>query len=160
VFGSAIREATERDYPTFLKLWIEFIENQAALGGDMLATPKTLSFFSTLFNTYLSGERRGVTLMAGDDWGVSLWGEDLGDSPIDTKYAPFARGWGTYVVPARRREGLGSQMREHGARRMHEMGFTHIGGTILLANDVSLQSLKKYNVHTPMLLHIKALEEL
>ena len=159
VFGNPIREATAGDYPTFLKLWIDLIESQAAMGGDMLPTPKTLSFFTVVFDAYLNGNRRGVVLLAGD-YGVSLWGEDLADSPIDTKYAPYARGWGTYITPAHRREGLGSAMREYGCRRMREMGFTHVTGLLLLTNEVSRQSLKKYETETPMMMHIKALEDL
>lgn len=159
MFGSPIREATPKDYPTFLKLWIEYLENQAGMGADILATPKTISFFTVVFNAYLHGERRGVVLLAGD-YGVSLWGEDMADSPIDTRYAPYARGWGTYITPEHRREGLGSAMREYGCRRMYEMGFSYVTGMMLLTNDVSRQSLKKYETETPMLFHIKALEDL
>lgn len=160
MFGNPIREATPQDYPTFLKLWIKYIESQVALGGDMLPTPKTIAFFTVVFNAYLSGERRGVVLLAGDGHGVSLWGEDMGESPIDTKYAPLARGWGTYVMPEYRRAHLGSVMREYGCRRMREMGFKYVTGVMLLTNEISMQSLKKYETQTPMMIHIKALEDL
>jgi GNAT superfamily N-acetyltransferase len=159
VFGSPIREATEQDYPTFLKLWITYLESQLSFGGDILPTPKTISFFTVVFNAYVTGERRGVVLLAGPDWGVSLWGEDMGDPPVDTRYAPLARGWGTYITPEHRREGLGNQIREYGSRRMRDMGFKHIAGTILTTNEVSTQSLKKYETSTLMMLHIKALED-
>lgn len=158
MFGSPIREATQKDYPTFLKLWVEYLESQLLLGGDVLPTPKTISFFTVVFNAYVEAERRGVVLLAGD-YGVSLWGEDIGDLPVDSRYAPLARGWGTYVTPDHRREGLGNALREHGSRRMYEMGFSYIAGTILVTNEVSTQSLKKYETSTPMILHVKALED-
>ena len=156
MFGSVIREATAQDYPTFLKLWISFLENQLLMGGDVLPTPKTISFFTVVFNAYITGERRGVVLLAGD-YGVSLWGEDMGESPIDCKYVPLARGWGIYVTPEYRRKGLSTQLYEYGARRMAEMGFSYVCGMILINNDVSLQGLAKYETQTPSVLHIKAL---
>ena len=159
MFGNPIHEATERDYPTFLKLWVALMESQAELGSDILVTPKNVAFFTALFNIYLGGMRRGVVLLAGD-CGVSMWGEDVADSPLDTKYAPFARGWGTYITPEHRRQGLASQMREYGSRRMHEMGFKYVGGVLLLSNEISQQSLKKYETSTPLMFHIKALEDL
>lgn len=159
MFGSPIREATAQDYPTFLKLWISFLEDQLVMGGDVLPTPKTISFFTVVFNAYITGERRGVVLLAAD-YGVSLWGEDMAESPVDSSFSPLARGWGTYVMPEHRREGLGNALREYGSRRMREMGFAYIAGTILVTNEVSTQSLKKYETSTPMMLHIKALEDL
>lgn len=160
MFGSPIREATELDYGVFVRLWVDYIDSQARLGGDLLPTPKTLAFFTAVFNSYVQHERRGVVLLAGEADGVSLWGEDLGDSILDSRYDPYARGWGTYIVPSRRREGLGSAMREHGCRRMMDMGFKNVTGVMFITNDVSIQSLKKYETHTPMMIHVKALEEL
>jgi hypothetical protein len=159
VSEAMIREATSDDYPLFLRLWMAFIEDQHSQGGDIRVTPKNVQFFSLLFGAYTQGLRKGVVLIGGNNWGISMWGEDLADPMLESKYAPFARGWGTYIESDHRREGLGNALREYGRDCMRKMGFKYIGGNLLATNGVSIDSLKKYSTETPSIFYFMSLED-
>lgn len=133
-----IRLAVEEDLEDFLALWMEFLIDREKNGGDFVANDKALRYFETIFNLYVTGERKGVCLIAGSEssiqryygkgrMGVTLWGEGPADY-IDFARGPVAMGWGVYVRPEFRRTGLSLAMRELAADELRRLGFRRVTG--------------------------------
>lgn len=135
-----IRQATQADFPTFLRLWLDYIQDQHEQGDPMLPTPKTISFFTLLFSAYVTGVRRGVVLLD-EDHAVMLWGEGLADSPIDTEHDPQARSWGVYVAPGHRSKGISRALYDTAKKILREMGFKTMTTGVLIGNMVGRSSL-------------------
>lgn len=135
-----IRQATRADFPTFLRLWLDFLQDQQEQGGDMLSTPKTISFFTLLFSAYVTGVRKGIVLLH-EDCGVMLWGEGLADLPYDTQNDLCANGWGVFVSPEFRRKGISRALYQHGSKMLREMGFSTMFAGASLKNKAGQANL-------------------
>ena len=128
-----IRDATNDDFSTFLRLWLAFMDDQQKLGSEVLTTPKTVAFISTLFMYYVSGYRKGVVMLV-DDHSFVLVGESIADSGFDTKHDPTAHTWAIYVDPKHRRNGLSKEMHHCVMEKLKEMGFSTLSGGVLIGN--------------------------
>lgn len=120
-------------------MWNEFLVDREKNGGDFVANGKALRYFETIFNLYVTGERKGVCLIAGSEssiqryygqgrMGVTLWGEGPADY-IDFVRGPVAFGWGVYVRPEFRRIGLSLSMRELASEELRKLGFRRVTGS-------------------------------
>ena len=122
-----VRLATKEDLEVFGTLWKDFLEERAGkeeLG--VLVTPKALRFYLGMFTAYVDGTLPGVVLLA-EERGALMWGSP-GEGPLETSWDPWAHGWGTYVVPSARGQGLSTALREEAKRRLKELGFRAVLG--------------------------------
>jgi hypothetical protein len=153
-----IREATKEDFPVFLRLWLDFLEEQREYGSEILPTPRTVNFFSCLFVAYTTGARRGVVLL-NDDNAVLMYGEGLSEQPYDTDRDPAAHGWGVFVKPECRGNGLSGEMYDASRATLSGMGFKTMVAGALLENrngESSLVSEGFGMTHTGGVLVLKA----
>lgn len=135
-----VRKAKERDKGLFRKLWQRFMEDNFEMDGLILPTKNNLDVANFYFDKYVSGEAEGIVLFVAND-AVLMWGDDL--SPIETRLEKSAQGWGVYVAPERRRQGVSMVIREEGKKMLRNMGFTHVLGSTTEKNDPSYQSSVK-----------------
>jgi GNAT superfamily N-acetyltransferase len=135
-----IRQATQADFPTFLRLWLDYMQDQQEQGEPLLPTPKTIGFFTLLFSAYVSGARKGVVLLD-EDRAVMLWGGGLAEAPFDTSHDPQARSWGVYVAPEHRGKGISRALYETAIKHLREMGFKTMTTGVLIGNSVGRSSL-------------------
>jgi len=136
----AVWAAQLEDRDLFKTLWIKYLQETAQAGGPYLPTEKTLGFYTSLFIAYSSGRWDGVVLLASDAAGVLMWGAVPGDDlPLDFRYGRVAQGWGTYVEPAHRRQGVASALRTVAKRRLVEMGFDAVIGEAWAGNKAGLR---------------------
>jgi GNAT superfamily N-acetyltransferase len=135
-----VRKAKPRDLGLFRKLWQKFMEDNYELGHLVLPSKQNLDVACIYFDKYVSGEAEGIVLFVAND-AVLMWGDDL--SPIETRLEKPAQGWGVYVAPQRRRQGVSMIMREEGKKMLIEMGFTHVTGSTTLQNNPSYDSSVK-----------------
>lgn len=142
-----IRDATRQDRRLFLSLWHDYLKELRDLGSEVLPTDRTLTFYAGLFDGYVGGVLHGVVLFSvrgpatPDDVGVLMWGEvpSTGAHP-ETEFGRIAQGWGTYIAPAARGEGLSSSLRREAKRRLREMGFDSVIGGAHTMNDRGLDT--------------------
>lgn len=137
-----IRKATQADRETFLRLWSEFLTENRKTGSEILPTQRTLDFFGTVFDHYVSEQKDsapGVCLLAGANCGVLLWGKGA-DLPFDTEHDPIAQGWGTYVRQSNRGRGVSRQLRERAIKILSSMGFRSVIGTVVNQNEAGVVS--------------------
>lgn len=141
-----IRKAHPVEVKGFSQLWLEFLIEHKEEGSETLPTGETMRFVRQLFHEYTSGFIGGVALVAdigGNDFaGGLLWGS-RGMSPVDTTWGNTAFGWGTYVRPEYRGDGLGSQLVAEGLSQLTAQGFDTIVLTPLVGNDRSLKMLER-----------------
>lgn len=135
-----IRRATKDDWPAFAEMWKEFLTENLASGADMLPTDKTMKFYQDIFNSYDSGEVRGVALMA-DDAGVLLWGAPAAVLAFDTRNDPFAFGWGTYVRPDHRGKSLSTELRNTAKKILLDMEFRRLVGGTAVNNEQGIATV-------------------
>ena len=135
-----IRQAIQADFPTFLRLWLDYMQDQQEQGEPLLPTPQTISFFTLLFTAYVSGARKGVVLLD-ENRAVMLWGAGLADAPFDTAHDPQARSWGVYVAPEHRGKGISRALYEAAKKILREMGFKTMTTGVLIENRAGRNSL-------------------
>lgn len=139
VTATEIRHATAGDRDLFMTLWREFALDIQGNGYELRWTPRTESFFCTLFDAYVSESLDGVVLLAGTD-GALIWGE-IGKEPLfDTSFGRIANGFGTYLRRSLRGLGLSTRMREIAAARLSEMGFDCVLGAARHENRAGYES--------------------
>lgn len=129
-----VRNATKHDQRVFLVLWREYLEECRKMGSEIQPTVRTMNFFGRLFFNYVHKIVDGICLIAGDADGVLFWGLPLGGLPFDTDFGRTAQGWGTYVRPLHRREGISLVLREEAKRELARRGFDSVLGTVLDSN--------------------------
>jgi GNAT superfamily N-acetyltransferase len=136
-----IKVCTEADRSEFMQLWLTFLRENYAAGGEILPTEKNLFVFTTLFQIYVTQARPGVALMATLDkvpCAVLMWG-DPGPG-LETRWGRLAMGWGTWVHPEVRRHGIADALRAAGKAATRAMGFDAVVGTSLASNAAGLES--------------------
>ena len=95
--------------PTFLKLWEEFVEGDAA----------KVDYTRKLLEGLLTHPHLGVALLE-DDYAGLLWVE-VPQYPWSTER--IAAGWGTYVRPDMRRTGVAKRLWEAASLDLKAKGF-------------------------------------
>lgn len=136
-----VREAKDNDLDRglFATLWKEFLEDQFAKGSHIRPTDENVKVFLNIYDNYLSGKFAGVVLFVGLD-AVCMMG-DTGNV-FDSTYGKIAKGWGTYVRPNKRGQGISKRLREAGYNKLREMGFDNVFGDLLLGNTEGEKSIK------------------
>lgn len=127
----------------------EFIKEGTTPG--MVWGEETAVFFATLFEEYTSTwkllpRRNGVVQSGGVvvicRGGFSLAG---GVMPWNSPWGKTASGWGTYVRPAARRQGLAGRMRQLVIQRLKELGYNAVTGGTSPDNPGALESVSRFN---------------
>jgi GNAT superfamily N-acetyltransferase len=133
---SVWRARSGDDVRRFAALWRSFLVEQRSLGSEILPTPRTLLYFCRIARDYAEERgRQGIVLFYGED-AVHMAGEGP-EIPFDTDLGRVAVGWGTYVAPHRRRQGIARELREEGWRLLAGFGFQTALGSSSTANPVS-----------------------
>lgn len=118
------RVASSGDRADFERLWTEFGQESQLLGYPLEDTSAEINRSMLLFDAYVSKQLKGVALMVDRDAGL-LWGE-TGLVMPRLVFGPAAFGFGVYVRPARRREGIAGSLIETAKWLLREMGFQAI----------------------------------
>lgn len=113
-----------------MQLWDRFLFDEHS---RFAATRKNLFFFSALFDAYASGKAQGVCLTDAKQNSALLWGDAGGAPPLEFKAGNMASGWGTYVEPKDRREGIAQALCDAAGPLLKAKGFDVVVGTI--SND-------------------------
>ena len=134
-----VRTAKARDKGLFRKLWMKFLEDNAAAGYPMTASKQNLDAYTNVFERYVNNELEGIVLFIAQN-AVVMAGAD--GSPIEHVYEKPAQGWGIYVDPDRREDGLGSILIAEVVKRLKSLGFSHLIGSTTgqnVASDMNMQ---------------------
>jgi len=145
--ATSIRSATKDERKLFMGMWMQYVRVEWNRGGEIVPDAKTRLMFEGFFDAYLSGELLGVALVKDaphrhlpDFAGVLLWGQAAAEMPFTSRYDPFVLGWGTYVHPLCRGQGLASALRANARMHLREMGISHVLGAVLNANPTGIRS--------------------
>jgi GNAT superfamily N-acetyltransferase len=109
-----VSKAKLSDRRHFMKLWKALLEEDLALGGDILPSEANLKQMMGLFTAYVNNMIPGVATVAKD--GDTIVGVTMcGQSPPQTFWLESPRGesatvWGDYVLPEYRRRGISQKM--------------------------------------------------
>lgn len=122
------------EVPEFMVLWEQYLVEQHKDGGEILPTRRTLLFFDRLAFLYAHNIVQGVAVME-PGAGVLLWGRAPGETTFDTVWGVYAQGWGTYVIPERRGEGISKAMRDVAKEALREKEIETVIGTVRHGND-------------------------
>jgi len=128
----------------FMELWKEGVESQFKMGSSVVPSVKTMDFFLDVFNSYASSELKGVCLFGASENAVLLWGETGSDFPWESTMGKWAMGWGTYVRPAYRRQGVSRLLRNQAMRYLNAMGIETVTGTSISRNIAGKESMTCY----------------
>lgn len=142
-----IRVARPEDRSRFLRVWHDFLGDNAEAGGPILPTPRTLEFFAGIFDWYARDPAAGVCLLADGAKGGLLWGAP-GPLPYDVAYGragEFAFGWGTYVPARFRRQGIARSLQERGAKELRERGFRRLVGGHIAGHQIMPHMLERFD---------------
>lgn len=139
------RYAVSGDRKHFMALVEEFVRSGASPG--MIWGKATELFFYGLFVQYVAPglgglARCGVVVICRD--GFSLAGGPL---PYDTPWSQdglTACGWGTYVRPNARRQGLAGKMRQLVIGRLLELGYVAVIGGTKIGNVGAVESVQQF----------------
>lgn len=152
-----VRKATPRDKGLFRKLWADYLDHQHKAGSFVLANDHNLSVFEGIFDLYTQELQPGIVLFIAED-AVLMWGKSS-DDLIETNLGTIAQGWGTYIKPESRGNGLSKSIREEGKRLLKEMGFDAVIGTGLINEETSLNSAFEHGWDRHSVLGICKLKE-
>jgi len=124
-----VRIAKPTDKGLFKKLWWEYMNSPERKNDDAVVNDHNLEVFVKLFEAYTSKTLKGVVLLVGED--AVLMHGSMGESPFQTKYDPFAIGFGVYVRPQLRGEGVSQQLYRKSFKILKGQGFRYIIGGVV-----------------------------
>jgi GNAT superfamily N-acetyltransferase len=124
-----VRKATLRDIGLFKKLWGALLEEQSKAGSLVVPNEHNLDFMSGVFESYVEGDLDGVVLFVSDA-AVLMYG-DCG-SPMQYSIGDkVAYGFGQYVDPDHRGEGILDAMAKEAFTQLTDMGFDAMLGNTM-----------------------------
>lgn len=137
-----LHAATMDDEGAFLILWMDYLVEREKDGSLIAATHANLRYYHNLFRSVVEDFRQGVVVIAkvGEETvGAALYGPRM---PLDASGGrSVCIGNGTYVAADWRRKGLSAQIYNFGFEHLRARGFTHITGSVDVANEVSVASV-------------------
>jgi GNAT superfamily N-acetyltransferase len=138
-----IRPATTDDMLDLVPLFWDMLKELDQYGHDMLPTANNAWMFcrdvlepGLVDGTVIVAEEKGQVL------GALFW--TLSDSGYETRHKA-AVGYGTYVKPDWRGQGLATQMRQIGICRLKQLGVEKLYGTVLTGNVAGRASAAKFS---------------
>jgi GNAT superfamily N-acetyltransferase len=140
--------AGQADASDFLDMWLLFLLEtyHDTLKERHKIVQARLKLAGDLIDAYLTRGLDGTVLIARDASGRAiaglLWGEGP-DTPLIDHAERYAQGWGTYVRPSHRRQGVASAMWREGKRRLAVLGFNRIAVLPRADDDRVLRQLAK-----------------
>lgn len=128
---------------TFTKLWTRYLgEMEARYTGE--AGARAIGFYAAAFRMIAGDAQLGIALFAQEssagEVGVLLWGS-LAPLPFETAFGRIATGFGTYVDPAHRCDGLARDMRRFARRELALAGFDSVLGAVHVGNRAGQASV-------------------
>lgn len=137
-----IRHAIADDRPHFLRLWRAMLVEIEGYGSDIAVLDANLEMYLAHFVAYCEGSGFGAVLLwdgpQGVPEGVAMAGEQIGTSfPTVSKHGRLAEGWGGYVSPPYRKQGVLSTLQTAIGRAVGRMGFDAMVTHVHPGNDVS-----------------------
>lgn len=132
--------ATPANRSRVIDLTRAYLEELLPLGSEILPTDRSLATFARFFDAYVSGDWPGAVVLS--DGGFTMAGQSGPEPLFDTKFGRMAYGWGTYVEPAYRRQGLAAAMRAALRDELRRQGFGAIAGAAHHLNGVGLESVR------------------
>jgi GNAT superfamily N-acetyltransferase len=139
-----IRPATTDDGSDLILLFWKMLEELDQFGHDMLPTADNAWRFCTEVLAPGLVDKTVIVADAGEPElaGALFW--TLSDSGYETRYKA-AVGYGTYVKPDWRGQGLATQMRQIGICRLKQLGVERLYGTVLMGNVAGRASAARFN---------------
>lgn len=139
-----VRLATTDDLRQFDCLWMEYLQENLKAGDTTLNSKNNRAFFHRVARHYMTYPKLGCVVMAFDGKvpaGVVMWGAFIGDA-LETTLGKVAHGWGTFVRPKYRGEGLSSKMRGLAEDHLRAQRIRSLLGTVLPSNIPGLRSVE------------------
>jgi GNAT superfamily N-acetyltransferase len=139
-----VRLATTKDLTQFDLLWAEYLEENHKQGDAVLPSQSNKEFFRRVARIYMNNPQTGCVIMAFDGKvpaGVVMWGMPLFPSPIETTHGVVAHGWGTYVRPEHRGEGVSRDMRDMAKGHLQAIGCDTLVGSVRIGNANGVASV-------------------
>jgi len=144
-----ITPATRADRETLIALYLALLEHLEQFGCD---TPPTLAAAQYMVEgMFLPAVDRGDPVLIARTEDSRLEGEPVGAvfwcrAPAMPGMRATAVGYGTYVIPACRRTGVGRALRDHAIARLREQGVRRIVGMALNGNAAAHASLRAFGM--------------
>ncbi len=118
----------------FLGLWREYLQESHASGSPVLPSEANVAECLKLYDAYVIGSLRGACMVAKVDEqavGLALFGENFpGGLALETDYGRTMHGWGVYIRPDARAEGVAIALMQASLKVAVELGFqglvTHV----------------------------------
>lgn len=139
-----VRRAETADLRQFDLLWGEYLEECQKRGDTTKNTRNNREFFRKVARHYMTNPELGIVAMAFDHHvpaGVVMWGAFIGAMPVQTTLGQVANGWGSYVRPAYRGEGLSRKLREFAASHLVAVGADTLLGSVNAGEEAALKSV-------------------
>lgn len=136
----AVRPAILADSGAFRPLLMAYLREMRAKGSEIQPTNRTADFYHSLFVRYVTGAADGAVVMAGDV-GFSMAGDAT--APVDSDFGKTALGWGTYVAPVARGDGLGDDLRRALRAALRARGFQTVLGGAYVGDLAAHASVKR-----------------
>lgn len=131
------------DRERFLTLWESFMEEASVQGAAGIPSIRTMAFYRRVLFDYVQGISKGIALIDDEHDAVLLAGEPLGGTSYDTKFDPYAYGWGAYVSPEHRRRGISRAIHAAAETLLREIGSKQYLATVSVENHASQKMLAR-----------------
>ncbi len=131
-----VRLATTGDLRQFDCLWEELLMENQKNGDPILNDKSNRAIFRAAARSFMSDSKTGCVIMAFEGRvpvGVVMWGSPAA-ATVNTVLGKAAHGWGSYVRPKYRGEGLSREMREMARAHLLAQGFKALFGSVLPSN--------------------------
>ena len=132
-----IRNLISHRDPAFIDMLGDYLEEESSNGSELSPSVRNFNFLAEIARLYLFGQIDGVVLLAGEV-GFLLWGK--APNQLDYRWGKTAVGWGTYVRPGFRGQGISKALREEGKRQLRNKGFAVVLGAVLVGNTAGKES--------------------
>jgi GNAT superfamily N-acetyltransferase len=145
-----LRLAAWQDRGHFLRLWRQFMEEEAMYGSRVEPTDGNLLEYLRLFDSYVRGSLFGFCLLAQGDQDPEpvaclLGGETPpGGLSLTLSHGKAATLWGVYVEPEHRRKGLAGRLQDRAKVEAREMGFKVTVSGVLASNEAGEVNAKHW----------------
>jgi len=115
------RLATPEDLPVVTTMIREFLLEQHKDGSPVLVSRLSVEFYRDLARSYVTGSLAGVVAL--DDTGFAMMGEDWGLPRIDSSLGRAAIVWCVWVTPSERRHHRMLELLRFAEGQLQELGF-------------------------------------
>lgn len=124
-----VRTATMRDRGLFKSLWMKMLEEQYQAGSLVLPHDHNVDVMVNIFEKYVTEELEGVVLFV-SNVGVIMYGDLVNPYKLSVG-TKVAYGFGQYVAPENRGDGILDAMAEEAFKQLIVRGFDVMFGNTM-----------------------------